>query len=203
MAVFALQNLRQYADQLRMRSGAVLTARFAEPGDADALQGYFRALSPGSRYNRLMGAANELPQTQLDKFVRAGEGGSFSVLATIAVGGAEMIVGEARYAISLETAGFEIGLSVADGWQRQGIGTALLSNLECGATASGATHLFGDTLRSNDAMIGLALKSGFAFARSPYDWKQVRFEKPIQCGSGIPCVGARRAAAAIAAWAAV
>ena len=39
--------------------------------------------------------------------------------------------------------------------------------------------MFGDTLRSNEAMIGLARKSGYAFANSPGDWKLVRFQKQI------------------------
>ena len=58
---------------------------------------------------------------------------------------------------------------------------ALLKNLECRAAALGARSLFGDTLRSNDGMIGLARKSGYAFANHPDDWKLVRFEKAHQC----------------------
>jgi len=45
-------------------------------------------------------------------------------------------------------------------YQGQGIGPALLKNLECRAAAFGARHIFGDTLRSNDAMIGVARKIG-------------------------------------------
>ena len=54
-----------------------------------------------------------------------------------------------------------------------------MKNLECRAAAFGAERLFGDTLRSNEAMISLARKSGFAFTASPGDWKLVRFEKQI------------------------
>jgi hypothetical protein len=52
--------------------------------------------------------------------------------------------------------------------------------------------MFGDTLRSNDVMIGLARKSGFAFTRHPDDWKLVRFEKPIDAApQEIPCASWR------------
>jgi GNAT superfamily N-acetyltransferase len=187
-----LDQLQQYSDLLRSRSGDIVTVRFVEPRDASALQNYFRSLSVRSRYNRLMGAVSELPPSQLEKFVHPGDGGSFSVVATVKRDGAETIIGEARYALHPDTASFELGLSVDDRWQGQGIGSALLANLECRAAASGAEALFGDTLRSNDAMLHLARKSGFVFAPTPGDWKQVRFEKPIEVApQDIPCANWR------------
>jgi GNAT superfamily N-acetyltransferase len=190
-----LDDLQQYSDVLFARSGDRVTVRFVEPRDASALQDYFRSLSVRSRYNRLMGAASELPQTQLEKFVHPGNGGGFSVVAITRVDGGDTIVGEARYAFDPETAGFEFGLSIDDRWQGQGLGAALLSNLECRAAAFGADRLFGDTLRSNDAMIHLARKSGYGFAPSPGDWKQVRFQKQIDVApQDIPCATWRIAA---------
>jgi RimJ/RimL family protein N-acetyltransferase len=190
-----LSALQQYSDLLRSRAGDIVTLRFVEPRDATALQNYFRSLSVRSRYNRLMGAASELPQTQLEKFVHVGDGGSFSVVATMKVDGRDTIVGEARYAFHPDTASFELGLSIDDRWQGQGIGTALLANLECRAAAFGAGRLFGDTLRSNDAMLHLARRSGFVFAPTPGDWKQVRFEKQIDAApQDIPCATWRLAA---------
>src|SRR4051812_4658120 len=93
-----LDQLQQYSDALRSRAGDLLSVRFVRPRDAAALQDYFRSLSPRSRYNRLMGAASELPPAQLEKFIHAGEDGSFSVAVTLESGGTERIVAEARYA---------------------------------------------------------------------------------------------------------
>ena len=197
-----LNAMQQYSDLLRSRSGDLVTLRFVEPRDAEALQNYFRSLSVRSRYNRLMGAASELPQTQLERFVHLGEADSFTLVATIKVDGFESIVGEARYAFHPDSAGFELGLSIDDRWQGQGIGTALLANLECRAAALGAEQLFGDTLRSNDAMLRLARKSGYAFAASPGDWKQVRFEKQIDAApQDLACANWRLAAIDRRAWA--
>jgi GNAT superfamily N-acetyltransferase len=194
-----LNDLRQHSDILRLRSGKSLTLRFVEPGDADALQGYFRSLTVRSRYNRFLGAMSELPRTELDHFIHAGEGDRFSVIAVMAIDGIETIVGEARYAFDADKASFEFGLSIEDRWQGQGVGSALLRNLECRAAAFGAKHLFGDTLRSNDVMIGLARKSGFAFRPNPGDWKLVRFEKHIGLApQEIPCTSWRLAATASA-----
>jgi hypothetical protein len=80
----------------------------------------------------------------------------------------------------------------------------LLRNLECRAAAFGARRLFGDTLRSNDAMLGLARKSGFALTHSPGDWKLVRFEKHIEVApQEIACASWRLAAQQIALHASV
>jgi len=195
MIALRLDDLKQYSDVLLSRSGKPFTVRFVEPRDADALQAYFRSLSVRSRYNRFLGAMSELPPTELDHFIHAGEGDRFSVVAMMNVDGTESIVGEARYAFNTDTASFELGLSVDDRYQGQGIGPALLSNLECRAAAFGAEHIFGDTLRSNDAMIGVARKSGYSFVPTPGDWKLVRFEKHIQTApQDIPCASWRLAA---------
>ena len=204
MAALRLNDLKQHSDLLRLRSGQSLTVRFVEPRDGEALQGYFRALTVRSRYNRFLGAMRELPKSVLEHFIHAGEDDRFSVIATMMVDGFEIIVGEARYAFDANTDRFEFGLSNDDRWQGQGIGAALLKNMECRAAAFGASQLFGDTLRSNEAMIGLARKSGFAFTNSPGDWKLVRFEKHIDIApQEIPCASWRLAAQQISLQAAV
>jgi GNAT superfamily N-acetyltransferase len=196
MTTLRFDDLRQHLDIVRLRSGKSLTVRFVEPQDAETLQAYFRSLTVRSRYNRFLGAMSELPQTELEHFIHVGEADRFSVVAVMMIDGIETIVGEARYAFNADTRSFEFGLSIDDRWQGQGIGSALLKNLECRAAAFGATRLFGDTLRSNDSMIGLARKSGFAFTASPGDWKLVRFEKHINVApQDIPCASWRLAAA--------
>jgi GNAT superfamily N-acetyltransferase len=193
MTTMRFDDLRQYSDLLRARSGEALTVRFVEPRDAEALQSYFRALTVRSRYNRFLGATRELPPSVLEDFIHIGEADRFSVVATMLVDCHEIIVGEARYAF--ENGSIEFGLSVDDRWQGHGIGKALLKNLECRAASFGADRVFGDTLRSNEAMIGLARKSGYAFTPSPGDWKLVRFEKHIDVEpQDIPCASWRLAA---------
>lgn len=199
MTALRLDDLRQHTDILRLRNGKALAVRFVEPDDAEALQDYFRSLSVRSRYDRFLGAMSELPQTELEHFIHVGERDRFSVIAVMVIDGVETIVGEAGYGFEADTASFEFGVSIDDRWQGLGIGSALLRNLECRAAAFGAGRVFGDTLRSNDVMIGLARKSGFSFARHPDDWKLVRFEKHIDAArQEIPCASWRLAARHIA-----
>ena len=195
MSTMRFDDLRQYSDVLRAQNGQAVTVRFVEPRDADALQNYFRALTTRSRYNRFLGAASELPPSLLEDFIHVGEADRFSVVATMLVDGHETIVGEARYAFDSDTVSIEFGLSIDDRWQGHGIGKALLKNLECRAASFGAERIFGDTLRSNDAMIALARKSGYAFANTPGDWKLTRFQKKIHVEpQDFPCASWRLAA---------
>ena len=188
-------DFKQYSDTLRSRSGDAVKVRFVEPRDAEPLQNYVRSLSTRSRYNRFLGAISELPQTLLQRFIDIGEAEQFSVVATMMFDGFETIVGEARYAFHAENSSIEFGLSIDDRWQGHGIGKALLKNLECRAASFGAEHVFADTLRSNEQMIALARKAGYAFKASPGDWKLVRFEKRIDAGPrDIPCASWKLAA---------
>ncbi len=204
MTTLRFDDLRQYSDTLRSRSGEAVTVRFVEPRDAEPLQTYFRSLTTRSRYNRFLGAMRELPATLLEHFIHVGEAEQFSAVATMMFDGYETIVGEVRYAFHAETSSIEFGLSIDDRWQGHGIGKALLKNLECRASSFGAERLFGDTLRSNEAMISLARKSGYAFMPSPGDWKLVRFEKPLATApQDIACASWRLAAQQAAHQAAV
>ena len=195
MSTYRLEDLKQYSDTLRIRDGEAVKLRFVEPRDTEELQHYFRSLTTRSRYNRFFGAISELPKGLLSEFLDVGTRERFTVVATKMVDGFETIIAEARYALHAETSTLEFGLSVDDRWQGHGIATALMKNLECRAAALGAEHMFGDTLRSNQTMISLARKSGFAFVNHPDDWKLVRFDKEIlRAPQDIPCASWRLAA---------
>ena len=196
MTALRLSEHPRHIDHLRLHNGTTLTVRLVAPDDGEALQRYFRNLSVRSRYNRFLGAMSELSASELDRFVHAGENDRFSVIAVMMIEGREIIVGEARYGFEAATANFEFGISIDDRWQGQGIGSALLGNLECRAAALGTNRMFGDTLRSNDVMVTLARKLGFSLLRHPDDWKLVRFEKPIDpMRQDIPCASWKLVAA--------
>jgi RimJ/RimL family protein N-acetyltransferase len=199
MRALRFDDPKQYSDIVRAGSGEPVTVRFVEPGDAEELQSYFRSLSTRSRYNRFLGAMKELPHQVLDRFIHIGESDGFSVGATMQIDGFTTIVGESRYAFHADTESLEFGLSIDDRWQGQGIGSALLRNLECRAAAFGAQRLLGDTLRSNEAMIGLARKSGYTFIANPDDWRLTRFVKQIDTEpKEIACASWRLAATEVA-----
>ena len=120
-----------------------LALRPAHCGDGDALQSYIRRLSPQSRYNRFLGAASELPASELAHALAANGRDTLTLLLT--AGGRETLVGEARVALSCAERAGEFAMSIADGWRRLGVGSALLEEIERKAAADGIEWLYGDT----------------------------------------------------------
>ncbi len=98
------------------------------------------------------------------------------------------MIAEAIQAIAPQSQRCEIALSVTDAWQRKGLGTLLLSHMECRARLLGARYLVGDVLRTNDAMRGLARKAGFAI-RGPFkDARLIEIVKDLSSPpTGLSC----------------
>lgn len=166
-------------EAFRSKSGKMVNIRVVEPRDREELQRYVRSLSAPARYSRFLGGLSELPTSELNRFVRIENDSECTVVATTVIDSVETIVAEARYAFQLDTLCFEFGFSISDSSRRQGIGKALLNYLERLAASFGAVRMFGDTLRSNETIVGLANGYGYRPSRSPGDWKLVRYEKAL------------------------
>ncbi|WP_315722185.1 MULTISPECIES: GNAT family N-acetyltransferase [unclassified Bradyrhizobium] len=164
---------------IRTRRGEEVRLRFVTPDDAEVLQAYVRSLSPRSRNRRFLGALSELPKPVLDDFVALGRNDRYSLIGAMDHDGVESIVAEARYALDRNTGRVEFGLSVHDRWHGHGIGPALIAHLEGRARALGGVTLSGEALRTNDVMIALARKAGFAIQPHADDWTLVRFERVL------------------------
>src|SRR5271166_477171 len=163
-----------------------LALRPARSSDGDALQAYVRGLSPQSRYNRFLGAASELPASELARALAANGRETLTLLLTATVEDRETVVGEARAALSCAERAGEFGMSIADDWQHLGVGSALLQEIERRAAADGIELLFGDTLRTNEGMIGLASVRGFRIGRA-FEPRLVRIQKRLDAAPDLPC----------------
>ena len=164
-----------------------LALRPARLSDGDALQTYVRGLSPQSRYNRFLGAANELPVSELARALAANGRDVLTLLLTSTAAGRETVVGEARVALSCAERAGEFSMSIADDWRRLGVGSAVLEEIERKAAADGIELLFGDMLRTNEGMIGLARGRGFRLGPG-LEARLVRIEKRLDdAAPDLPC----------------
>jgi GNAT superfamily N-acetyltransferase len=161
--------------------------RPARPSDGDALQSYVRGLSPRSRYNRFLGAANELSASELARALAANGRDTLTLLLTSTAAGRETVVGEARVALWCAERAGEFSMSIADDWRHLGLGSALLQEIERKAAADGIELLFGDVLWTNEEMIGLAHGHGFQLEQG-LEGRLVRIQKRLDdAAPDLPC----------------
>jgi GNAT superfamily N-acetyltransferase len=172
----------------RLPGGEAVAVRPIRPDDAGRLHEHLRGLSEQSRRNRFLGAVNELPPREIERLARMDRPGELALVAFAASAPDGAMIAEAIHVLEPESARCEFALSVADAWQRRGLGTLLLRLIECRAQLIGARHLFGDVLRDNAAMKGLARKRGFSLRAPVADARLVETVKDLALPqAGPPC----------------
>ncbi len=120
-------------DLFRLPGGESVMVRAISPQDADRLQAYMRNLSGLTRRNRFLGAVSELTPKELERLTHMGGPGELALIVFGRVGAQTAMIAEAIQAIAPQSQRCEIALSVTDAWQRKGLGTLLLSHMECRA----------------------------------------------------------------------
>jgi RimJ/RimL family protein N-acetyltransferase len=176
----------QLTHSLQLPRGDLVTVRPVCAEDAEEVQAYVRRLSNGSRYDRFLGALNELPSSEVERVTHWHLPREIALVAETLIGGARVAIGEARFAIEQDGLMAEFGVSVADSWRGRGLGTALMADIQCRLRELGVRYLVGEILRSNEPMQKLARKAGFRVTanRDPH---LVRVVKDISARPARPC----------------
>jgi len=160
----------------RIGAHAVIRAPRIRPirhTDAPAVQAFVSGLSDRSRLLRYFRPLRELPPALLDQLVGADGRRDHVFVALENSAAGTRIAGLAQFALE-GSAGGEFALVVADEWQGRGLGRRLLLTLLGAAQRAGVTQMYGDVLRENRAMLGLARALGFTVGYSPLDASAVR-----------------------------
>ena len=144
-----------------------ITVRPIRPEDIDLETEFARKLSKETRYNRFLGGGVRLTSEMLEKFTRIDFSRDVALIATATIEGAETAIGVARYARLPDDVTCEFAVTIADAWQRRGIGRKLLAMLVDSARGHGVRWIVGDVLATNTAMLRLAHAQGFRIERHP------------------------------------
>jgi acetyltransferase len=167
-------------DVVRTADGRAITIRPTLPQDQELQKEFFRSLSAESRHSRFMTWLKELPDAQAEQFASIDYRSHLALLAEVFDRGRETMIGEARYVVDANDRQLcEFAISVADGWRRCGLGSTLLSRLEHEAAASGISLMSAQTLVSNNAMLGLAVRAGYRVVEDRCDVSQANLEKKL------------------------
>ena len=173
-------------DVVRVANGTRVTIRPTLPQDMALQCAFFRALSGEARHSRFMTRLDELPEALAERFANVDHRAHVALLAEVFEAGREIMIGEARYVRDArDPTTCELAIAVADAWHALGIARALLDRLERQAVASGIQRVVADTLLTNQAMMGLARRAGYAVTASREDPTLARVEKSLT-PSGVP-----------------
>ena len=155
----------------------LVAVRPARPEDAGRIGAYIRGLSFASRYRRFLGPVNELAPADLHRMTHGNDAAPPALIVETGDGDARTVIGEARYAF--DGIACEFALSVSDAWRGRGVGSLLMGIMEERAKLRGAHYLVGDILRSNQPMLALAHKLGFAVTRPVLDDRLFKVTKRL------------------------
>lgn len=144
-----------------------ITVRPIRPEDIDLEIEFARKLSKETRYNRFLGGGIRLTPELLEKFTRTDFSRDMALIATATIEGAETVIGVARYARLADDVTCEFAITVADAWQRCGIGKKLLAMLVDSARGHLMRQIIGHVFAANTPMLRLALWQGFRIERHP------------------------------------
>ena len=145
-----------------LRDGSTLRLQAPTPADYEDVKAFYDRLSPDSRHLRFHGYA------RTDVVARADvEASGVDRLALIARHDGR-VVAVARYEGLREPGVAEVAFAVADGLQRQGIGTRMLEQLAAIASERGIHRFDAEVLAGNALMLGVFEHAGFAVRRQSH-----------------------------------
>jgi len=162
---------------VRLVDGSSVRVRPIAPADAQALTNLYFELSAESRYLRFQLGVHEVSAEACRHMCNVLPWGEVAFVAEVLAHGDWVLVADARYLVVLaqdDTA--EFALTVADSWQRKGLGTELLRLMMFCAWSSGVKTLFGDVLRENAAQLSIGRRLGGRLAPATDGSSGVRLE---------------------------
>jgi RimJ/RimL family protein N-acetyltransferase len=166
-AAIDVRTLDDWITPAPSRRGAQFRIRPLRPDDREREIAINNALSARSRYFRLFTPLKFLSRHLIDQLMDIDYRQRMAFVATTQQGGSEQFVGVARYGETDEPGVAELGVSVADAWQRSDIASLLIQQLIRYAQAQQVRRLIGSVLPDNLAMIALARRLAFTVRYDP------------------------------------
>ena len=161
------------------QAGATVCIRIANASDVEGLSLYFTGLSTTTRNKRFMGARADVALLAAECVAKVSHPGHFTLLAELRQeAGQSTIIGETRYAYDAAARQGDFAISVADVFQRRGVGLQMMTAMERHASDLGHEMIAAETTRANTEMRGLARKAGFEDTGLG-DWQSVHFAKRL------------------------
>jgi acyl-CoA hydrolase/RimJ/RimL family protein N-acetyltransferase len=171
----------------KLRDGREIRVRAARLTDEARVQELLYGLSPESVYSRYHHLRTRYPRDEIQALLDADPQRGCAFVAELPEDGT--LIGLTRYDLDPVSGIGELGIVIADAWQRKGVGSALMRRMVEVGRANGLKGLRADVLAVNSAMISLLRDVG-ADEVPPPDGGVVdvefRFKEPPAQTSGLP-----------------
>lgn len=154
--------LSEWTTRAATTDGASLCIRPLRADDRQREIAFINSLSDETRYFRLHAPLRFLSPHLLDQLMDIDYHRRMAFVATVMNDGVEEFVGLARYGETDQTGLVELGVTVADTWQRRGVARVLLGELVRYARWRGFTRICGFVLPENVRMLEFAQRLGFS-----------------------------------------
>lgn len=152
--------LRPYPSELQEQlslDGKSLLVRPIRPEDGQRLAAFYASASPADMRLRFFMSRREVPRSELARYCQIDYEREMTFIAL----DGEAMAGEVRAVCDPDNRRAEFAIQVAAGWQRRGLGRALVDKLLRYLRARGTAEVFGHCLSENVGMAVLARHAGF------------------------------------------
>lgn len=156
-----------------LADGSHVLIRPLRPEDREREALFIRELSPETRHFRFLCAIREVSSNLLDHLMDVDYQRKMAYVALVFRGGEVIEVGISRYAASNDSTQCEFAVTIADGWQDQGLDELLMCHLIDAARENGFKRMFSIDAVANVRMRRLARAMGFTCKRDPQDASQL------------------------------
>ena len=150
-----------------------VTIRPIHPADSVMEGKFVRKLSVETKHYRFLGGVKELSPAELKRLCDVDGRHTMAFVATVLKNGRETEIGVSRYAECTNDGVGEMAVTIADAWQRKGLGELLVKRLIAYAKTHGVKQLYSVELVDNTSMRELASELGMSVRRDPDDANQV------------------------------
>lgn len=157
---------RRYTWPFTLKSGTPVTIRPIRSEDEHLLTKMFENFSERTIRMRFFSMVRKLTHEALIRLCHLDYNREMALVAMCRDDDSQML-GVSRYYLDPETGAAEFAVTVADPWQRQGLGKYLMERLIEVGKERGVKRLEGVVLGENDAMLHLARKLGFHVETGP------------------------------------
>lgn len=165
---------------IQQPDGTDIRIRPIRPEDAEIEQNFVQNLSAESRYFRFMQSLDKLTPMMLARFTQIDYDLEMALVAVVKDETPEArSLGVARYVSNPDRHSCEFALTVADDWQRKGIGRQLMQRLMTIARDRGIEVMEGEVLANNSKMMRMCERLGFRIVHDPNEPEVVRVRRHL------------------------